>query len=159
MQSVERRDKLTVLILLAASTMLAVQAQQFGAADEAGEIGSSSNRVLLAVALAGSLIAILMLLSPGKAHRSLGATLRTFWPQLAGLSILIIGYALLLEPFGFFLATALFLALGSFLLGERRLWSLLLLSPIAAAALQLTLLSVFGLALDDPLMHALGLIA
>ena len=159
MQSVERREKLTVLILLAASTMLAVQAQEFSTAGDTGEVGDPTKRLLLAVALAGSLIAILMLLSPGKAQRSLGATLRSFWPQLVGLGVLIASYALLLEPFGFFLATALFLALGSFLLGERRWWSLLLLSPIAAAALQLTLLSVFGLALNDPLMHALGLIA
>lgn len=159
MQSVERREKLTVLILLAASTMLAVQAQEFSPSGEAGEIGGSSSRVLLAVALAGSLIAILMLLSPGKGHRSLYTTLRTFWPQLVGLGILIVAYAFALGLFGFFLATALFLAFGSFLLGERRWWSLLLLSPIAAAALQLTLLSVFGLALDDPFMHALGLIA
>jgi len=158
-QSVDSQEKLTVLILLAASTMFGVQAQDFSPAADAAEIGPASGRLLLAAAFAGSLIAILMLLSPGKTHRSLSVTLRYFWPQLAGLGILMIAYAFALEPVGFFLATSLFMALGSLLLGERRWWSLILLSAIVAAALQLTLQSVFGLALDDPLMHALGLIA
>ena len=69
-----------------------------------------------------------------------------------------IGYALTLEPLGFLVATSLFLMIGSLLLGERR-WQLLLLSIPVAAALGLTLEGVFGLALDDPLMQVLGLIA
>ena len=159
MQSVDRRDKLTVLVLLAASTMLAVLSSDFGSPDEAAIRSPDSGRLLLAAALAGSLIAILMLLSPGKTHRSLGSTLREYWPHLAGLGILVIGYALTLQPLGFFIATSLFLAIGSMLLGERRWWSLLLFSLPVAAALELTLQGVFGLALNDPLMLALGLIA
>jgi len=157
-QSVDSREKLTVLVLLAASTMFAVLANDFSATAEAAESGGASGRLLLAAALACSLIAVLMLLSPGKSHRSLRATLKQSWPQLAGLVVLVIGYALVLEPLGFFIATSLFLAIGSMLLGERRWWSLLLSLPVAAALL-LTLYGVFGLALNDPLMLALGLIA
>ena len=159
MQSVDSREKLAVLILLAASTMFAVLANDFGATDEAAETGGTSGRLLLAAALAGSLIAVLMLLSPGKNHRSLRTTLRESWPELVGLGVLVVGYALTLEPLGFFIATSLFLAIGSLLLGERRWWSVLLLSVPVAAALQLTLEGVFGLALNDPLLLALGLIA
>ncbi|MGI9484303.1 MAG: tripartite tricarboxylate transporter TctB family protein [Geminicoccaceae bacterium] len=158
MQSVDGREKITVLVLLAASTMFGVLANDFGSVGEGAEQGSASNRLLFAAGLAGSLIAVLMLLSPGKARRSLGATLRAFWPQLLGLGVLVIGYALTLEPLGFVIATSLFLAIGSWLLGERR-WQLLLLSIPLAAALGITLRVVFGLALHDPLMHAFGLIA
>jgi len=159
MQSVDSREKLTVLILLAASTMFGVLAVDFG--PSVGEAGRASpaGRLLLAASLAGSLIAVLMLLSPGKNHRSLRATLKAYWPQLAGLGTLVVMYALLLEPFGFFIATCLFLATGSLLLGERRWWSLLLLSVPAAAALGLTLEGVFGLALNDPFLQFLGWIA
>ena len=159
MQSVDHRDKLTVLILLAASTMFAVLANDFSSAGDGTIKNPASGRLLLAAALAGSLIAILMLLSPGKTHRSLGATLREFWPHLAGLSILVVGYALTLQPLGFFISTSLFLAIGSMLLGERRWWSLLLFSVPVAAALQFTLHGVFGLTINDPLLLALGLIA
>ncbi len=156
MQSVDSREKITVLVLLAASTMFGVSAGDFGSVGEGAEQGSAANRLLFAAALAGSLIAVLMLLSPGKAHRSLRATLRAFWPQLLGLGVLVIGYALTLGPLGFIIATSLFLVIGSWLLGERR-WPLLLLSIPLAAALGLALEGVFGLALDDPLMQAFGL--
>lgn len=161
MQSVDSREKLTVLVLLAASTMFGVVAGDFRPIAGVGEPAAvaASGRLSLAAALAGILIAVLMLLSPGKTHRSLRATVKDFWPQLAGLAALVIGYALTLETLGFFVATTLFLGLGSLLLGERRWWSLFALSLPVAAALEFTLHGVFGLAVTDPLMHALGLIA
>lgn len=157
MQSVDSREKITVLVLLAASTMFGVLANDFTPVTEGTEHSSGSGRLLFAAALAGSLIAVLMLLSPGKAHRSLRATLREFWPQLLGLGALVIGYALTLEPLGFVIATSLFLMIGSWLLGERR-WPFLLLCVPLAAVFGLILDGVFGLALDGPLMHAFGLI-
>lgn len=159
MQSVDSREKITALLLLAASTIIAMLARDFGAVTEGAEAGAAPGRLLFAVAVAGSLIAVLMLLSPGKAHRSLRSTLRAFWPQLLGLAALVAGYALVLEPLGFLIATSLFLATGSALLGERRWWLLAVLSIAAAAALGLVLGGVFGLALHDPLMQGLGLIA
>lgn len=158
MQSVESRDKLTVLILLAASTMFGVFARDLVTTPE-DATSPSGGKLLLAAAVAGSLIAVLMLLSPGKSHRSLRMALRTYWPQLGGLSFLVVGYALVLKPFGFFIATSLFLAAGLVLLGERRLGTLLLFSLPVAAALEFALKGVFGFALHDPMMQALGLIA
>ena len=159
MQGVDNREKVTVLVLLAASTILGVLANDIGPMTETAEPDAAPGRLLLAAALAGSLIAVLMLLSPGKNHRSLSATLRDIWPQLAGLGALVFGYALTLEVLGFFLATSLFLATGSLLLGERRWWPVFLLAVPVTAGLQLTLHGVFGLTLTDPLLHAFGLIA
>jgi hypothetical protein len=158
-QSVDSRDKLTVLILLAASTMFGVLARGLAPVPDAAAATPAGGRLLLAAAFAGGLIAVLMLLSPGKSHRPLRASLRVFWPQLAGLGALVAGYAFVLEPFGFFIATSLFLAAGFVLLGERRFWTLLLFSVPVAAALQFALQGVFGFALHDPMMQALGLIA
>ena len=159
MQSADSRDKITVLILLAASTMIGVLAHGFGPATEPLEAAKASSRLFTAVALAGSLIAILMLLSPGNSHRSLGATLRDFWPQLAGLALLVVGYALVLGLLGFFLATSAFLALGYLLLGGRRWEAVLILAVPVAAALQLMMHGMFGVAVADPLMQALGVFA
>jgi putative tricarboxylic transport membrane protein len=158
-QSVESRDKLTVLILLAASTMFAVFARDLVTAPEAAPASPAGGKFLLAAAVAGSLIAVLMLLSPGKSHRSLRTTLRGYWPQLVGLGLLVLGYALVLKPFGFFVATSLFLATGFVLLGERRLGTLLLFSLPVAAALEFALQGVFGFTLHDPMMRALGVMA
>ncbi|MEM7043304.1 MAG: tripartite tricarboxylate transporter TctB family protein [Pseudomonadota bacterium] len=158
MQSVDSREKTTALILLAASTIFGVLAYDFGSVAHSVDQETPSNRLLVAAALAGSLIAVLMLLSPGKARRSLRSTLRTFWPQLLGLGMLVVGYAVILQPLGFLVATSLFLAAGSLLLGERRWWLLLVVSVPVAAALGLALHGVLGLALNDPLMHNLSLI-
>jgi putative tricarboxylic transport membrane protein len=158
-QSVDGRDKLTVLILLVAATMFGVLARDFAPTAEAAPSGADTGRLLYAAALAAGLIAVLMLLSPGKTHRSLRATLRDFWPRLLGLAVLVAGYALILQPLGFLLATSLFLVVGAVLLGERRLGVLLLFSVPVALALGLILAGAFGLALHDPLMHALGLTA
>ena len=158
MQSVVGREKITALVLLAASTMFGVLGNDFVSMGDGAEQGGPTGRLLFAAALAGSLIAVLMLLSPGKAHRSLRATLREFWPQLLGLGVLVIGYALTLGPFGFVVATALFLISGSWLLGERR-WPFLLLAIPLAVALEFILEGAFGLALNDPLMQVFGLMA
>ncbi len=158
MQSVDSREKITVLVLLAASTMFGVLGHDLGSVGEGAERGSASGRLLFAAALAGSLIAVLMLLSPGKGHRSLRAVMRAYWPQLLGLGILVTGYALTLQPLGFIIATSLFLMIGSWLLGERR-WQFLLLPIPLAATLGFTLEAAFGLALGDPLMQAFGLTA
>jgi len=158
-QSVDSRDKLTVLILLAASTMFGVLARDLIPTSNAADITPASSKLLLAAAVAGSLIAVLMLLSPGKSHRSLRESLRVFWPQLGGLAALVVGYALALAPFGFFIATSLFLAAGFVLLGERRFGPLVVFSLGVAAALEFALRGVFGFALHDPMIQALGLIA
>ena len=163
MQSVDRRDHITVLILLAASTMLGVLAQDVGTVAEPtaspAEGAAVRHRLFLAAALAGSLIAVLMLLSPGRSHRSLRRTLREFWPQLAGLALLVIGYALALGPLGFFLATSLFLTIGYVLLGGRHPGALLILALPVAAALELLMHGMFGVASGDPLLRALGVVS
>ncbi len=157
MQSVQNRDKITILILLAVSTAFVVLAGDLGGAAVQSGVAGESGRLLIASGLACGLIAVLMLLSPGKSHRSLRATLRESWPTLAGLAGLAFGYALLLPTLGFFLATSAFIASGCLLLGERRWWPLVTLCLSTAAALQLIMHGMFGIQMADPFMRVLGL--
>lgn len=159
MQSAMTKDKLSALVLLAASTSFGVLAINTWAVVDHPEATSAQTRLLLAFALAGSLIALLMLLSPDKGSSTSGAPLLSFLQRLIGLGTLMVGYALLLETLGFLIATSLFLALGYLLLGERRWWLVLTTSVLIAAVLEILLFGIFGIALEDPLLSVLGLSA
>ena len=154
MQSVIIRDKLSALVLLAASTSFGVLAGEAGAP----EAGTESARLLLAAALAGGLIAVLMLLSPGKGGRSLASTIKTDGLRLSILGLLVAGYGLVLQTLGFFLATSLFLAAGYLLLGERRFGPLFIASVPVAALLEVLMRGVFGIHVADPAFRFLDFI-
>lgn len=159
MQSAISRDKLSALVLLAASTSFGVLANNMEGLVDQPEATTASSRLFLAFALAGSLIALLMLLSPDKKPRSSASAFLSTLQRLAGLGILVVGYALTLEILGFFVATSLFLALGYLLLGERRWLPVLMTSVPVAAVLELLIYGVFGIAIADPLLRIVGLTA
>ncbi len=154
MQSVVIRDKLSALVLLAASISFGVLAGKVGAPGA----GTESARLLLAAALAGGVIAVLMLLSPGKSGRSLASTVKADWPRLSILALLVAGYGLVLQTLGFFFATSLFLAIGYFLLGERRFGPLFIASVPVAALLEILMRGVFGIDIVDPAFGILGIV-
>lgn len=79
------------------------------------------------------------------------------WPPAVLLSALVILYALLIPYLGFFAASALFLAAGTLLLGERRPRAILATALGVSLALWLILDPGLGIYLDDPLLRALGL--
>lgn len=156
MQSAITRDKLSALVLLAASTSFGVVANKMsGVADAA----SASGRLFLAFALAGSVIALLMLLTPDKTDRSSVSGFLSIMQRLAGLGVLVVGYALSLETLGFLIATSLFLAFGYLLLGERRWLPVLITSISVSAVLGLLIHGVFGITIADPLLRLAGLAA
>ncbi len=152
-------DKLSALIMLAISTACGVLANNMGVLADQPEHGAASGKFFLAIALAGSLMAFLMLLSPGKGHHRSAAAYRSSLGRLAGLLILVMGYALTMEWLGFFIATSLFLALGYILFGERRWLPLLMTSVPVAALLEFLIHGVFGAALADPFLNLVGLVA
>lgn len=159
MQSAITRDKLSALILLAASTSFGVLANNMGGFFDRPDAASASGRLFLAFALTGSLLAFLMLLSPDKGRPMSGDAFRTVLQRLVGLGLLVVGYALTLEILGFLIATSLFLALGYLLLGERS-WSLVLMTSIPIAViLEFLMYGVFGVVVADPFLHLVGVIA
>jgi putative tricarboxylic transport membrane protein len=159
MQSAITRDKLSALVLLAASISFGVLANNMNGLPDQPEASMASSRLFLAFALAGSLISLLMLLSPDKEHRSAKSGFFCNLQRLAGLLALVVAYALTLETLGFFIATSSFLALGYLLLGERRWGPVLMTSLPVAAILELLIYGVFGIAIADPLLRMIGLTA
>lgn len=159
MQSAITRDKLSALVLLAASMSFGVMANNMGGLVDQPEAATSSSRLFLAFGLAGSLIALLMLLSPGDERGSRKLRLSSTLYHLVGLAVLVVGYALILETLGFLVATSLFLALGYLLFGERCWWLVLMTSVPVAAVLELLIYGVSGIAIADPLLRTLGIAA
>jgi putative tricarboxylic transport membrane protein len=110
--------------------------------------------------LALGLIAVLMLLTPGRRRPgpSFLAILRAEWPRLAGILGLMLAYGLALRATGFFVTTASCLILGYLLLGERRWWVVLLGWIPIALAFQLVLGGMLQVAIHNPLLSRLGLL-
>ncbi|WP_420861905.1 tripartite tricarboxylate transporter TctB family protein [Algirhabdus cladophorae] len=69
---------------------------------------------------------------------------------------LMVAYAVLLRPLGFLASTFLFLAVGSFVLGERRYWLMVLVSAIAAGFVWYLVDSVLGIFLRPLPMFMVG---
>ena len=116
--------------------------------------------VLLSVA--GILLSIL-LLRDARAHARphegtrAGSSTRLDWRRMAVLCTCMTLYALAIRLVGLWLATVLFLASGSFLLGERRLRVVFPVALAIASFFQLLLTRFLGIYVDDPLLRALGL--
>lgn len=68
--------------------------------------------------------------------------------QAVGLLSLMVAYALLLRPLGFLASTFLFLTIGSFILGERRLVLMLLVAAPATIGVWYLVDSVLGIFLS-----------
>lgn len=84
---------------------------------------------------AGMILSLIMLVFPVADSENGGAAgegslLDGYWTVVAALIAAIIAYALVLERLGFLLSTALFLAAGFLILGERR-WPVVLGLPLA----------------------------
>jgi len=76
------------------------------------------------LSILGVVLATTLLLFPGTAAPVQLRQLR--WLRLAAFLLLMSGYALILRPLGFLLATLVFLSLSFMLLGEQRWWRVLL---------------------------------
>ncbi len=102
------------------------------------------------LAVCGVLAALAVIVSPSRAdtesrdidHRRL---LDYNLGQALTLIGLMIAYALLLRPIGFLAATTLFLALGAFILGERRYHWMVLTAAIGAVTIWYLVQEVLGI--------------
>ena len=79
------------------------------------------------------------------------------WRRMAVLCALMALYAGAIRWVGLWLATVLFLAGGTFLLGERRLRVIFPVALAIATFFQLLLTRFLGIYVEDPLLRALGL--
>ena len=79
------------------------------------------------------------------------------WRRPALLCLLMVAYGLTIKWPGFFLATSGFLFAGFLVLGERRLWVLLVASLPVAAGFEAVLDGLLGIYIEDPLLSAIGI--
>ena len=104
------------------------------------------NTLPLGLAVAGIVCSVALLLMPerkdyisseksktiGSDQKYLESPENYEWSKGIGLLILAVIYALSLRQVGFLIATSLFLSIGGFLLGERKVWILLSVSCLAS---------------------------
>ncbi len=107
-----------------------------------------------ALAVLGVIVGLVVLLGleGGNADKEIGATdidYRNLGQYKVGQAALLLGlmvaYALLLRPAGFLLATTLFLACGSFVLGERKFQIMIPVALIATVAVWYLVQQVLGI--------------
>jgi putative tricarboxylic transport membrane protein len=110
-----------------------------------------------AIGGAGMAIAFLMLIMPGARSGEAIDWRRLDWRRPMLLCGLMVAYGLAIKWPGFLVATTLFLGCGYAVLGERRVWMLLVASLPVAAAFEYLLVGVLGIYIVDPLLSAIGL--
>jgi len=153
------RDRVWALIFLALSVAYGVEAQQielyFGGEDEA----FTARTFPTALAWTGGITAFLLLISPVDAdpRPRLREILGYDWLRVGALLALMIAYGLAIQRLGFFLSTSLFLLAGYLILGERRVWMLLLASFPVVAVFQFLLQGLLGIYLNDPFLTLIGI--
>lgn len=117
----------------------------------------------LLLSVAGILLSVLLLRDasghglPHEGPQKEGSSTRLDWRRMAVLCALMALYAGAIRWVGLWLATVLFLAGGTFLLGERRLRVIFPVALAIATFFQLLLTRFLGIYVDDPLLRALGL--
>jgi len=153
------RDRVWALIFLALAIAYGIEAGRielyFGGEDEA----FTARTFPMALAWAGGITAFLLLISPvdPEPAPSLREIRRYDWMRVLALLVLMIAYGLAIQRIGFFLSTSLFLLGGYAILGERRIWMLLLASFPVVAAFQFLLQGLLGVYLNDPFLTLLGI--
>jgi putative tricarboxylic transport membrane protein len=111
----------------------------------------------------GAVAALLILLGVEKSDDKVGdIDYRRLHEYKLGQAVLLLGlmvvYALCLRPVGFLLSTSLFLLLGSYILGERKWWLMLLVSISATVIVWYLVQEVLGIYMRPLPMFILNLV-
>ena len=119
-----RPDRLVALVILAFSIGYGMLAWDYQLLPFEQRMSFKPNTMPIGLAALGIFFSLAVLVSPGDGASGLSddaSGWRGFdWKRTIGLIVLMIVYAFLLRPAGYLLATTGFLALGGWLLGERR---------------------------------------
>jgi len=132
-----------LLALLGAATLIATRGIK-GMAGESLDPRTLPSLVGWALVLIGTGIV-------ASAWRYRGAPIGVHWPDRRGrqrlrvTAVALIGYAALIEPLGFPLITALFVAALAWYLGRYRVWTMLLLGAASGAVVYYVFMEFLGL--------------
>ncbi|WP_424946646.1 tripartite tricarboxylate transporter TctB family protein [Candidatus Spongiihabitans sp.] len=127
------KDKVGALIFLIFSVAYGVSSQDIEIPFFAEEDAFNSRTLPIALAILGGATSLLLLILPTSSGKeaSVGEAFRGLhWKEVVLLLILMVVYGLTIKVVGFIVSTTLFLALGFWVLGERRIKVILLISVL-----------------------------
>ncbi|WP_423909400.1 tripartite tricarboxylate transporter TctB family protein [Candidatus Spongiihabitans sp.] len=125
------KDKVGALIFLIFSVAYGVSSRDIKIPLFAEEDVFNSRTLPIALAILGGTTSLLLLILPSSSGKeaSVGEAFRgLYWKEVILLLILMVVYGLTIKVVGFIVSTILFLALGFWILGERRIKVILLTS-------------------------------
>jgi putative tricarboxylic transport membrane protein len=102
----------------------------------------SARTMPFALAIVGISLSLCLIFLPGKTQVTNQAPV--YWFKGAAFIVLMSAYGFVIRPFGFLVATIAFLTLGFWLLGERRIITLIVLPAIVATLFWFLLSELLG---------------
>jgi putative tricarboxylic transport membrane protein len=120
------RDRIGALLLLAFSIFYGVRTLYIPLLPFQAEAAFTARSMPWALSVLGVVLSVALLLQRGTGARVAAVGFR--WDRAALLCALMVAYGLTVRPGGFLISTSLFLIGGFVILGERRVWLILVAS-------------------------------
>ncbi|MBO1751112.1 tripartite tricarboxylate transporter TctB family protein [Actinotalea sp. BY-33] len=137
-----RGNLVAAAVLVAAGVTVFAQTAELAELDSGSDPGAAGYPRLLAGVLIALAVALAVQRGRGEAAPSRSGALR-----VAGAVVLVIAYALALEPLGYLTATAAFLLGAMLLIAVGRSWALLVVPVVFSLVVYLVFSTVFGIPL------------
>ena len=150
------KDRVSGFVLLVISLGYFLSAYQIELYPGSEEDFINAQTFPKAIGLAAILFAFLIMVLPSKDEEGFASWKTMDWLRPAALCVLMIFYGLTIKSVGFLLSTSVFLIGGFLILGERRIWMLLLASVPIAAGFEFILDGLLGIYIADPFLEWLG---
>ena len=126
------KDKVGALVILAVSIAYGATALNLPEAPGIGDASVTPSSLPVALSVMGIAIAILILILPARRDSNKHSIIAAFkgldWRRVCVLFLLMVCYGLTIKPFGFLISTMLFLWGGFWVMGERRIGMMLIVS-------------------------------
>ena len=159
-----RKDKVGALVILAFSIVYGAMALNIPEAPGIEGSGVTPSSLPIALSAMGIVTSLLILILPAARRTGRNADEATFTTAFKGLDwrcavflfLLMVGYGLTLKPFGFLISTILFLCGGFWVMGERRIKLMLLVSIGVTVGFWFILTQLLRIYLEPGLLRFLG---
>jgi putative tricarboxylic transport membrane protein len=159
-----RKDKVGALVILAFSIVYGAMALNIPEAPGIEGSGVTPSSLPIALSAMGIVTSLLILILPAARRTGRNADEATFTAAFKGLDwrcavflfLLMVGYGLTLKPFGFLISTILFLCGGFWVMGERRIKLMLLVSIGVTIGFWFILTQLLRIYLEPGLLRFLG---
>ena len=159
-----RKDKVGALVILAFSIVYGAMALNIPEAPGIEGSGVTPSSLPIALSAMGIVTSLLILILPAARRTGRNADEVTFTAAFKGLDwrcavflfLLMVGYGLTLKPFGFLISTILFLCGGFWVMGERRIKLMLLVSIGVTVGFWFILTQLLRIYLEPGLLRLLG---